>query len=320
MSPRNPVPIESLLLPLKPDSLQCLHRFMQYERKVPPHPVPKKRKASVAIILFVGRKGDLYVILTTRSGDLRTYAYDTALPGGKWEEGDKDEEWTARREAFEEIGLPMDTERVRCLTLLDYVIAGNQLVVTPVVLLCIDRNINPVLNPDEVVHLFSMPLAAFLHDRPADIPGWNFGLADKVNPVPPGLIKPPPIPMYANQPENEDEGVGGREGRFYQYRDIDWGGGPVRMHRFLTGREGGGVRPVYGLTAGILINAAKTGFGQEPTFGEFAPGQMDMEDRLRFQIVSQGGQLRRAVEAEGMMGPWMEDEARARARVKEAKL
>ncbi|BEI83896.1 hypothetical protein CcaverHIS002_0405000 [Cutaneotrichosporon cavernicola] len=294
MSPRNPVPIESLLLPLKPDSLQCLHRFIQYERRIPPHPVPQKRKASVAIILFVGRKGDLYVILTTRSGDLRTYAHDTALPGGKWEEGDLDEEWTARREAFEEIGLPMDTSRVRCLTLLDYVIAGNQLVVTPVVFLVVDRTLNPVLNPDEVVHLFSMPLAAFLHDRPAEIPGWNFGLSEKVNPVPAGLIKPPPIPMYANK-QKEGEGVDRCE-----------------CTGSSRGGRGGGVRPVYGLTAGILINAARTGFGQEPTFGEFAPGQMDMEDRLRFQIVSEGGQLRRAVEAEGMMGPWMADERRSK--------
>lgn len=45
--------------------------------------------------LFVGRKGDLYVLLSTRSGELRTYAHDTALPGGKYEEGDEDEEGTA---------------------------------------------------------------------------------------------------------------------------------------------------------------------------------------------------------------------------------
>jgi coenzyme A diphosphatase NUDT7 len=43
--------------------------------------------------------------------------------------------------------------------------------------------------------------------------------------------------------------VGGKEGRYYQYRDVNWGPGTVRMHRFLTGREGGGVKPVYGLTA-----------------------------------------------------------------------
>jgi len=45
--------------------------------------------------LFVGRKGDLYVVLSTRSGELRTYANDTALPGGKYEDGDEDEEGTA---------------------------------------------------------------------------------------------------------------------------------------------------------------------------------------------------------------------------------
>lgn len=53
--------------------------------------------------LFVGRKGDLYLLLSTRSGALRSYANDTALPGGKYEEGDEDEEGTARREAYEEV-------------------------------------------------------------------------------------------------------------------------------------------------------------------------------------------------------------------------
>lgn len=35
---------------------------------------------------------------------MRSYASDTALPGGKYEEGDLDEEGTARREAYEEVG------------------------------------------------------------------------------------------------------------------------------------------------------------------------------------------------------------------------
>ena len=58
-------------------------------------------------------------------------------------------------------------------------------------------------------------------------------------------IPPPPLVEYA---KGEGE-VGGRDGRYYQYRDITWGPGVVRMHRFLTGKEGGGVKPVYGLTA-----------------------------------------------------------------------
>jgi len=50
--------------------------------------------------------------------------------------------------------------------------------------------------------------------------------------------EPPPKP-------GEDEA---REMEYYSYRDISWGQGPVRMHRFLSGREDIGIKPVYGLT------------------------------------------------------------------------
>lgn len=121
-----------------------------------------------------------------------------------------------------------------------------------------DNTINPILNPSEVAHLFSMPLAAFLHHRPSQIPGWQF-LSHRID-TSLGTIGPPPQVPYANQPrpshdndEDEEEGIGGGEGRYYQYRDVAWGepGQKVRMHRFLTGREGGGVKPVYGLTASV---------------------------------------------------------------------
>ncbi|EJT45353.1 hypothetical protein A1Q2_05453 [Trichosporon asahii var. asahii CBS 8904] len=178
---------------------------------------------------------------------MRSYAADTALPGGKYDEGDEDEVGTATAPAptNAQIGLPIDPSRVRYLCKLDPFFAGNQLIVTPVVFLSVDREINPVLNPDEVQFLFSMPLSSFLHDRPSDIPGWNFGLSTRVKPAPIGSVPPPPAPGYAE----EKGSLGGRDGRYYMYRDIEWGGGPVRMHRFLTGREGGGVKPVYGLTA-----------------------------------------------------------------------
>jgi len=59
-------------------------------------------------------------LMSRRAGDMRTYAQDTALPGGKYEEGDIDAEGTAvcrvslfrtvvadqqRREAYEEVFL-----------------------------------------------------------------------------------------------------------------------------------------------------------------------------------------------------------------------
>ena len=150
-----------------------------------------------------------------------------------------------------------------------------------VVFLVTDNTINPILNPSEVAHLFSMPLPAFLHHRPSQIPGWQFR-SHRID-TGPGKVGPPPQVPYANQPrpqsrlpketgpsestnrqdkgasagsgeeddEEESESIGGGEGRYYQYRDVNWGepGQKVRMHRFLTGREGGGVKPVYGLTA-----------------------------------------------------------------------
>ena len=154
----------------------------------------------------------------------------------------------------------MDTAKVKHLTNLNVFLTGNNLIVTPVILLVIDHNIFPTLNPSEVTALFSMPLAAFLYSRPQDIPGWDYGLSEKVRPIAPHLIPPPPFPPYLPPPSKslvdedakgdaEEASVGGKQGSYYGWRDVDWGQTKVRMHRFLTGREGDGVRPVYGLTA-----------------------------------------------------------------------
>jgi len=132
---RNPRPLESLLLPLKPESLQsaplslipelgltirCLHRFMQHEPEIEKRRFPRKRTAAVAIMQVQILNKDsadeadcssadwetsmfcflrmfwFWTVLTSRrAGDMRTYAQDTALPGGKYEEGDVDSEGTA---------------------------------------------------------------------------------------------------------------------------------------------------------------------------------------------------------------------------------
>ncbi|EKM48668.1 uncharacterized protein PHACADRAFT_108486, partial [Phanerochaete carnosa HHB-10118-sp] len=58
---------------------------------------PKSRNAAVLVALFVGRQGDLYVLLSQRAQHLRTFPGDTSLPGGKWDEGDRGAEDTAVR-------------------------------------------------------------------------------------------------------------------------------------------------------------------------------------------------------------------------------
>lgn len=78
-------------------SSRCLKNLANYHT---PHiriPLPRARQAAVLVALFVGRQGDLYVLLNRRASTLRTYAGDTSLPGGKVEPGDKTIEDTAVR-------------------------------------------------------------------------------------------------------------------------------------------------------------------------------------------------------------------------------
>jgi coenzyme A diphosphatase NUDT7 len=133
--------------------------------------------------------------------------------------------------------------------------------VISVVFLVTDNTLNPILNPSEVSHLFSMPLIAFLHTNPTKIPGWNYGISTRIKPLPPDQLPPTPTVTYAEddthtkQRRTKDRevvregGSGSGKNGYYGFKDIKWGEGVVRMHRFLTGREAGGVKPVFGLTA-----------------------------------------------------------------------
>ena len=121
------------------------------------------------------------------------------------------------------------------------------------------------------------------------------------------------------------------------------------MHRFLTGKENEGVKPVYGLTSyvppflnfailpirlaypssplhglygvidasAILIEAAKIGFDTRPAFDQFAPQQHTMFERIRWEVLHGKGPLRRAIEVEGLWDQWEQvgDDATARAKL-----
>ncbi|KZT70259.1 hypothetical protein DAEQUDRAFT_214953 [Daedalea quercina L-15889] len=260
--------LENAPLPaLKPESKQCLQNLLNYRPPKPRVKYPKSRSAAVLVALFVGRHGDLYVLLSRRASTLRTYAGDTSLPGGKWEPRDRNIEQTARREAYEEIGLPIDHRKVPLLCILEPFMAGNpgQLVVTPVVVLVLDNTIKPILNTPEVASLFSHPLASLLHSEPP----------------------------FATEQEM-------LELKYHTYHDIDWRGkGTIRMHRFLTGREAGGTKPIFGFTAGVLIRVATIGYGKEPDFDVYAPDQPSQEERIAYELRT-NSPLRAACRREGI--------------------
>lgn len=81
----------------------------------------------------------------------------------------------------------------------------------------VDQHSNkPILNMAEVDSLFSHPLISFLRSEP-------------------------PFP---SEPDT-------LELKYHTHVDFKWSGfaNKVRMHRFLTGREAGGTKPIFGLTA-----------------------------------------------------------------------
>jgi 8-oxo-dGTP pyrophosphatase MutT (NUDIX family) len=118
-----------------------------------------KQKAAV-LIGIVQRDGAPRVLLTQRAAHMRTHSGQVAFPGGKVDPSDSTLEFTALREAKEEVGL--EPGRVRILgRLQDYVTFAN-MVVTPVVA-WLEPDFELKLNPQEVARAFEIPLS-FLMD------------------------------------------------------------------------------------------------------------------------------------------------------------
>ena len=140
------------------------------------------------ILLFADRKGDLRVVLTIRSAGLKSYPGQAALPGGKADTLHETPFMTARREAFEEIGLPMSDHKlpagyeVEHLTELPANLAMTELGVRPCVAFLktpspsprnenpdVARDILPKLDAKEVAAVFTAPFYNLLREKDVDI-------------------------------------------------------------------------------------------------------------------------------------------------------
>ncbi|MES2631904.1 MAG: CoA pyrophosphatase [Pseudomonadota bacterium] len=110
-------------------------------------------RASVLIPIVLRERPT--VLLTERSTHLSTHSGQVAFPGGKQDETDPDEIYTALREAQEEIGLAPGL--VEVIGQLPTYTTGTRFIITPVVAL-----VNPAhaltLNAFEVADAFEIPL------------------------------------------------------------------------------------------------------------------------------------------------------------------
>lgn len=262
--------------PLKEESRKCLKTLAGYRANsrnpYTTRQYPLSRVAAVLVALFIGRWGDLYVLLSRRADDLKSYAGDTALPGGKREKGDRSPEDTARREALEEIGLPRDKRRIPLLCTLEPFLSTNNLIVFPVVVLVTDPAIKPILNTPEVSVLFSHPLRTLVVPPPS-FPSLYHSQLSASDTSPEAPIPPPEQPPY------------------HTFNDIKWGepNTHVRIHKFLTGKEPN-VKPLFGLTAAILLRVAIIGYASadvQPDFDVEAPDQRSMRERITWAMMNE---------------------------------
>ncbi|KAI3406906.2 PCD1 [Candida oxycetoniae] len=156
------------------------------------HRVPVSRRSAVFVLLFLGKMGELRVLLTKRSSKLRNFPGHVALPGGKADNG-LESEWTvSRREMHEETGLSSDDEALKLLgvsiehiTLMPSYLSRTFSCVRPCVgFMKFDTTINHShvedieetiisrlnisLNPGESSSIFSCPLKDFLYPTPCE--------------------------------------------------------------------------------------------------------------------------------------------------------
>lgn len=153
------------------------------------HKLPSSRRSLVFILLFIGKLGELRVVLTKRSSKLRSFPGHISLPGGNSDNGLETEWDVSRREMFEEIGinennnyllqkfgfkidhintLPCFLSRTfsavkPCIGFMNFDKINNGNSTTNINEIDLINNLKLTLNPGESSSVFSCPLRDFLY-------------------------------------------------------------------------------------------------------------------------------------------------------------
>lgn len=246
LAPKIPTEILGLLSEGPRACVQRLIDFFSSSNRPPADlsSYPKSKLGAVLVLLYED-SGKLRVLLTTRAKTLRFQGGQTALPGGMFEESDKNLVDTAYREAYEEVNLPLACPHIHTLGILEPH-AFHSLAVTPVVALLTNSQIlNSLQNEKrEVDHIFTHPLKAIID---------------------PTLAAAEPLVVHGSDYWTFDT-------KYHNHQDYvaqKLGGLIYRMHCFQTSAS-----PIRGLTSDILIQTAKVAYAENTTYDRFAKHQL----------------------------------------------
>lgn len=268
------IPIH-VLKRLTPGTRACVERLRTCQLDRPDLSRQPTSKLAAVLVLLYEQAGELRVLLTTRSKSLRAHPGQTALPGGKADEGDESLVWTALREANEEVGLPLPptSSNIHFITTLPPFLSASQLLVTPVVVLfssplplvpssppssTLDSSSNASANTPP--NTSSHPILTSLTPSLTEV--------DRIFDHPLEAILDPRLLLNKGEPlvdVGEDWPYGA--GDVYNPSDVRldaFDGLIYRMHRFRTCAS-----PIKGLTADILITVAELAYGHKPVYGRY---------------------------------------------------
>lgn len=142
--------------------LVIVRERIQQQTAVPIAIDPAEQRQAAVLIPIVNRP-DPEVVLTRRAMHMNTHRGEVAFPGGKCDAEDQDLVATALREAHEEIGVPPSV--VEVVGAMPQAKSKFGIPVTPVVgILPGDQRFEP--NPDELDHIFSVPLSYLRENGP----------------------------------------------------------------------------------------------------------------------------------------------------------
>ncbi|OYQ67652.1 CoA pyrophosphatase [Aerococcus sp. 1KP-2016] len=121
-------------------------------------------KAYAVLIPLIKIDGKLHILFEHRASGI-SQAGDAAFPGGRVEAGENFQE-TAVRETVEELGI--SPENIEIFGEMDYLVSGKRIIGCYVGQLHIDKIEDCHFNPDEVDHVFTVPLD-YLKEMKPDI-------------------------------------------------------------------------------------------------------------------------------------------------------
>ncbi|EGY22660.1 hypothetical protein VD0002_g648 [Verticillium dahliae] len=310
--------------PLTAQSAAALVRLRAY--RPPPLPtwdrLPASRRAAVLLLLFADRRGDLRVVITMRAASLRNYSGHAAFPGGKADDVHETPYQIARREAFEEIGLPNIHHplpapfRIESLCELPCNIAQTQIVVRPcVAFLHTDQTTEtrppgaadahadapppaeamiPVLDAKEVAAVFSAPFHNFLRAQDEATgrthpPGhWYDGrwVHFRESPWRVHNFYVPVDAQRVSKPEAPPAAARAQDEKQQEEAPADADAQAQTKLAAKLEEEQVARYKVWGMTAHILVDAARLAYGETP---EFEHNQHHGDEDIIKTVEKEGG-------------------------------